>query len=242
MRKKSGDSNGFGAIEALLIIVVLVAAAGVGVYAYHRSHKAKPAATANSGQHSNSNNGGSTTPTPAPKPDPYAGWKTYTDTQHHYSFRYPADWGLDSASAQTTLLNPAKTVQITYANPFVHDNGLATFTPSYIGKLTSANEDLTVVGGYNYSPNNGLAGDYTTTYHVVDSSLLTSYPLTVGSATQFYNNPGFTNKNPGSSQGPAVFFARAAITVNSAADAQSWLGGTDGQTSLKILQSLTYQQ
>ena len=31
-------------------------------------------------------------PTPTPSVDPYAGWKTYTNTDQHYRVKYPADW------------------------------------------------------------------------------------------------------------------------------------------------------
>ena len=32
------------------------------------------------------------TPRPSALPDPTAGWKTYTDTQYGFEFKYPADW------------------------------------------------------------------------------------------------------------------------------------------------------
>src|SRR5215471_5626830 len=100
---------GFGVVEVLLILVVVVVLGGAGWYVWQREHNANTNTTQNKTQTS-------TTPTPSPTPDPYAGWKTYTDSQHHYSFKYPASgWTIDAnSSEQVTLLNTSKSVEVDY--------------------------------------------------------------------------------------------------------------------------------
>ncbi|HSW99416.1 MAG TPA: hypothetical protein VLH38_00080 [Patescibacteria group bacterium] len=239
MRRKLTNDNGFGVIGILLVIVLFTVIGVGGAYVYHRSHKAKSTPTASS-HYGSSNKGIGSTPTPASKPDPYAGWKTYADAQYHYSFKYPADWQLTETAATgvgatggANLLSPSKTVQITYTNALSHDSGVIAFTPTYVNKVAAANEDLTLVGGY--SPAGGIVGNYLPSYRVVDSSFLTTYPLTVGSGGQFPNNPGFTNKYAGAQSYQAALVSKPAISINTVADANSWLAGADGQISLKIL-------
>jgi Tfp pilus assembly protein PilV len=156
MKKLSLNQKGFGLVGVLIVIVVLVVLGGAGAYVYHRDHKAKTTTSSNhSTQTANNNTTKANNSSTTSKADPYAGWKTYSDTTYHYSFKYPSDWTL-TATATTkvgdtggaSLLNPAKTVQVTYSNAYTQDSGTIAFTPSYISKPSSANEDLTIVGGY----------------------------------------------------------------------------------------------
>lgn len=244
MQRRTFDENGFGVISVLVTLVVLIGVVGGGAYVYHRNHKTTATTTGSSQKGSSDTN---TTGTSTNKPDPYAGWKVYCDATYHYCFKYPGSWQLTAttssglgATGGVTILNPAQTVQVAYSNAFVHDSGAVTFTPSVISKLTSANEDLTLVGGY--SPAGGLVGNYLPSYRVVDSSFLSTYPLEVGSAAQFPNNAGFTDSGTGSASYQGAFVSKPTTSINTVADAQSWLTSTDTQTSVKVLESLYYQQ
>ena len=164
MKKQQLNSKGFGLIAVVIVIAVLVVLGGTAVYVYHRDHKAKADTsntTSTSGHNSTQNKSQASSTTSSATPDPYAGWKTYCDSTYHYCFKYSSDWTLTATAAtkvgdtgSASLLNPAKTVQVTYSNAYTQDSGAIAFTPSYVNKLTSANEDLTVVGGY--SPAGGL--------------------------------------------------------------------------------------
>lgn len=225
MTKHSLNAKGFGFVGVLLVIVVLAAVAGGGAYVYHKDHKAKTPATSNTTSSKTSTQTNKTATT-----DPYAGWKSYCDTTYHYCFKYPSDWTFD----QNIALSPSKTVQVAYNNPDTRDGGPMQFTPSYVGALANANQDVTVVGGY-YT----TGGNYSPQYAVADSSFLTTYPLTVGKQSQFTANPIFTDKG---SNNLGQLVATPATSITSAADAQAWLNSADAKTSLQILQSFYYQQ
>jgi hypothetical protein len=237
MKKLSLNNKGFGLVGALLLVLVLAVAGGAGAYVYHKNHKAKNTTTTSSKSdtgNSSKMDGNSSTSTA--KTDPYAGWKTYTDTTYHYSFRYPAGWTVTGNANMhgVRLLSPTQTVSISYGIGQPQSDATLTLTPSSITKLASANEDLTVVGGY-VSANNQVSP----LYQVVDSSLLSKYPLAVGKASQFPTVPSFTVK------GTSYLGLLAVAPVNSIttmAGTQTWLDSTDAKTSLMILESLSYQQ
>lgn len=236
MSKQSLNSKGFGLIEVLIIVVVLVVVAGGGVLLYHKDHKTKaPVSTSAKTNTSSQSTKAGTADKTATTADPYAGWQSQCDATYHYCFKYPSDWTSDNGA----LLSPSKTVQVTYQNPDNRDGGRITFTPSYIQKLSSANQDLTVVGGY--YPTSGVVGNYAPLYAVVDSSILTTYPLTVGTQAQFVNNPIFTDAGVSSATSGALT-AKPAVSINTASDAQAWLNSADAKTSLQILQSFYRQQ
>jgi hypothetical protein len=216
------NSRGFGAIELLLILVVVAVLAGAGVYVYHREHKTKTTG-------STSQNSTVTTT----KPDPYAGWKVYTDTQHHYSFKYPADWTLSANATQVTVVNPANNIEVDYFNPYVHDGGTPSFDPVSIADLSVTGLNLNVVGGI-YSASNEPD------YGVIDSSTLTSNPLTIGKAAPFPAPLHFTDLHTGASD-IATFRARASVTMT-AQEANAWFSTADAKTSLLIVRSLAYKQ
>jgi hypothetical protein len=250
MNKQPLNSKGFGLTGITIVVGVVIVLGGAATYIYHKNHKSKvaanPASVASTSNKSNSSQQGSGSAYTTQN-DPYAGWKTYTDTTYHYSFKYPAGWTATSTATAkvgdtggVTLLNSTKTVQVTYSNAFVKDSSPIAFTPSDITKLSSANENLTVVGGY--SPAGGLVGNYLPSYHVIDSSLLSTYPLIIGKQAQFPSNPGFTDYNTAGSNYTGAFVSKPAISINTVADAQSWLNSTDAKASLLILESFTYQQ
>jgi hypothetical protein len=162
--------------------------------------------------------------------DPYAGWKTYTDTAHHYSFKYPSDWTISTTSAQVMLLNTSESIEVDYLYSDPHDSGITSFTPVSIGDMTDASLGLKVVGG--------LYDGVSPEYNVIDPSLLKSYPLTIGQPSQFIVNPHFSDDHVTNGMTTGTFRARSAV---SGAKTAAWFSTPDAKTSLLILESLRYQ-
>lgn len=247
MNKLPLNNKGFGVLGVLAIIVVLAVAGGAGVYAYHRNHKAKTvvttskttttngskAKTSQTGKSSTSQTSKSTATTPA---DPYAGWKTYTDTTYHYSFKYPADWSISSGTnlPGVALRDPANTVVLQYVASQPQGDAIGQITPTSITKIASTNEDLTIVGGYGY---NASIGQYGPFYEVVNTSTLNSYPLTVGKESNFPGVPEFSLEGTSALGGMS---AAPVSKISTLTAAQGWLNSSDAKTSLLILESLTY--
>lgn len=240
--KKTQNNSGNIVVVTLFIILIIAVVGG----AYLVYHKNKSNSTSKNTSSSSSSTTKSTSQTKT-QPDIYAGWKTFCDTTYGYCFKYPSTWSIDSnvaprvgITAQTTLLNSTKTVSVSYINAFTHDSSPMPFTPTYINKLTSSKQDLTVVGGF--SPASGLVGNYLATYRVVDSSFLRTYPLTVGSQANFPNNPSFTDMNTGSTTYQGELESVPTTSVNTTTEAQAWLNSADAQTSVSILKSFYYNK
>lgn len=247
MTKRKFNEKGFGVVGALLILVVILVIVGGGLFVYHQNHQNKPTATTNASASKSTNN----QKTAANTNNPYEGWKTYCDSVYNYCFRYPATWTVvSSASAQTVggegginLLSPTKSVQVTYGNDFVKDSSVVSFMPSMVSKLTTASQDLTLVGGYvPSSGDNGLAGNDVPSYRVADSSTLNTYPLTVGQAGQLPSNSAFTDQGTGDTSYKGSLTSRPAIAINSVQESQNWLNSADAKTSVQILESLYYNK
>jgi hypothetical protein len=49
-------------------------------------------------------------PTTTPTPDETANWKTYTNTQYSFSFKYPLDWSFDEEKPSTIVFGPTSTI------------------------------------------------------------------------------------------------------------------------------------
>ncbi len=85
MGKLRNDEQGFSAVEVILVLVIvaLIGVVGFMVYKNHNTSvvttTTKPAATTPA----------KTTPAPT---DPTAGWKSYTNTDGHFTIKYPSTW------------------------------------------------------------------------------------------------------------------------------------------------------
>lgn len=231
MQKKT-NVNGFAIIELLIIIAVVLVLGVVGVLVYNQQHKPKADTTSTSSSTSDKSKA-STSTSKQTATDPYAGWKSYCDTDNHYCFKYPTDWTFNGGK----VLNPSNTVQVVYTNPDTRDGGPLPFTTSYVGKLEAANQDVSAVGGY-YT----MGSNYSPTYVVADSSLLTTYSLTVGQQGQFIGNASFANEGT-DFRGQLVSYPTVSnASFSTLAAAQDWLNSADAKISLQILQSLSYSQ
>jgi len=225
MRKTILNNNGFGAIGILLAIVIFAAIAAVGWVAY-RHGKTKSSASVPTQTNK-------TTTTQTVTPDPYADWKTYCDSAGKVCFRYPTNWALDASASQVTLLNPANNLEVDYVSPYAHDSGLLAFQPTVAADLAAPGSNLKIVGGV-YLPANEPD------YGVVDVSLLSAYPLTIGQQTQFPNALRFTNTHLNGSSSDVAFRARATDPMSSQ-QAQAWFSSADAATALQVLKSLYFQ-
>jgi hypothetical protein len=233
MHKQSLTANGFGLLVLLIIMVALILVGCAGAYVYHQDHKTKTTTASTVSSKSSTKTGNQTT---TAQTDPYAGWKSYCDTTYHYCFKYPTDWTFDAGE----LVSPSKMVKVDYQNPDNRDGGPLTFTPTYIQKLTSANQDLTVVGGY-YPTTTAMGSVIAPIYSITDSSQLTTSPLKVDTQGQYVGNPIFTDAGASTTTYGAMTATPDAASIKTTVDAQTWLDSADAKTSLQILQSFYYQ-
>ena len=82
MRKLQKNENGFSAVEIVLVLVIIVLIGAVGWLVYKDNHKntTTSAKSTSASTKSSTSTSTKTTTTPAAT-NPYAGWKTYCDTQ-----------------------------------------------------------------------------------------------------------------------------------------------------------------
>ncbi len=259
-RSKQTGFSIVGLVVLLAIIVVLGAMAWL-VYLHDRSTIATTTGSTYLTNQQPATPTAESTPTTSqpssPKPVPdvgphtgvYATWKTYCDFEYHYCFKYPHNWAISSTDSGVigglggaALLNPTKTVAVNYINSYTKDEAIVRFMPVSVDKLTAANQALTIVGGYiPSSGDNGLAGNNVPEYQVVDSAVLDTYPLTIGTAGRFPNTPRFTDQGTGRFVYDGAFTVMPAVTMASLAQSQVWFTSSDAKTGLLILESLSYQ-
>lgn len=223
--------NGFSLNMVLVALVIICVIGFTGWVIAHNKNSANK--THNTTTQSSESVASSTNNKNNEQPiDPTANWKTYCDS-HGYCFKYPNDWSVDVTSSQVTVLNPDKSVEVDYIYAYVHDSGTLNFYPVYTHDLAVQGDALKIVGGV-YLPANEAD------YGVVDSSLLNTYPLTIGQSTSFPNALRFTDQHAASSTSIA-FRARTTSQMSSLSAAQDWFNSTDAKNSLLILQSLSHK-
>ncbi|HSX35391.1 MAG TPA: hypothetical protein VLH84_00480 [Patescibacteria group bacterium] len=236
------NQKGFGAIGILVIVVVALAGFG-GWYVWHKSgDQAAQTPVTQSSSKKTAETPVRATQTPV---DSYVGWKTYCDNVYHYCFRYPSDWSLGGSTVaagfcdvgEAAVFRPDDNAAVSYTNANNKDGSAPAFTTVSIDKPVAANQDLTIVGGYFYYNN---SGKYFAVYDVVDTSTLTSYPLTVGQASPFPQTPRFTDLGTGTQRCTGSLFAQSVFS--DAASAKAWFASSDAKTSLQILKSFYYDQ
>ncbi|HEY8999577.1 MAG TPA: hypothetical protein VIM53_04670 [Candidatus Saccharimonadales bacterium] len=250
MQKRLSD-EGFSVVEALITIVVLALIAGCGWLAWRHTHDKKTPAssTKTASSQSKPSSTSSTRSNIATTTDPYAGWKTYCDATYKYCFKYPSNWTVQDTTAASKagdeggidLLSPDQTVQVVYSNAYAKDSSVVGFFATKLLALSSAGQNLTLVGGYiPSSGDNGLAGNNIPIYEIVDDSLLNAHPLTVNQQGQFPTNAQFTDQYSADSGFNGSFLARPAVTIQTVTGSEAWLSSANAQTAIQILESLAY--
>lgn len=86
MGKLQKNQQGFGLVEALLVLVIVILIGVVGWMVYKNHNKT----TSNNTTASNSSTNTSSQTKTTQAPDPYAGWQSYSDS--NVSFKYPTGW------------------------------------------------------------------------------------------------------------------------------------------------------
>lgn len=240
MSRKVSTEQGFSAVEALIVVVVIAVIGVAGWLVWQHHHQQKKAATSSSSTTTQTNKQSSNTQTA----DPYAGWKSYCDDTYHYCFKYPTDWTLtvqttpqqQCDAGQVELSSPDSVVQLTYTNDNNHDGALASYTQAVATTaLTSTNQSLSVIGGYSQ-----LGSSYYPSYNVVDSSMLSTYPLTIGQETQIPQPPEFTDQGTGTMHCSGSFEAVPSTPLTSLSNAKTWFNTSGAQTALQIFESFRY--
>ncbi|HEV7454813.1 MAG TPA: hypothetical protein VGO07_06155 [Candidatus Saccharimonadales bacterium] len=128
---------------------------------------------------------------------------------------------------------------MTYENGNNHDGGLTAILPISITPLNPTNQDLTVLGS-SFNSNNDTS--FFPSYDVVGTSVLTTYPLTVGTSSQFPAPIKFTDQGGGSSPTSGSFSAAPSSAVHTLAEAKSWFTTPDAKTSFQTLKSFSYNK
>jgi len=235
--KRIRQEQGFVRILIVLVLVALVGAIGWAIY----SRKDMTNTTNTAGSTHTADNNSSTS-----LPDPYAGWKLYCDGVYRFCFKYPADWSISADTGSklgdtlgATVSSPEKTILLTYINQDTHDVGVLNFNTVDIAASAAANQTFSIVGGY--AASSGLVGNYSTLYELIDTATLSRYPLTKGQASQFPNNPMFTDKDTSQGTYNGSLRLRPMAAINTVAEAQAWFNASSTKTGLLILKSAYFQ-
>ncbi|MER6626780.1 hypothetical protein ABT301_00780 [Streptomyces sp. NPDC000987] len=216
-------------------MVAVIGGAGYYVWHKHRTDNQVKKSSSQSTGTGQKNDSGTKTPT-----NPYAGWETYTDSLHGYSFRYPSDWKLNPAMVPTQvgdagdvqLTSPDGAVVVSYINANNRDHDYSDQTTVSVDKLDLTNQRLSIVGGYiTYGTG------YLPLYNTADSSVIASYPVSVGAVSKFPTTAWFTNQKDSSL---ASFIAQPAQQEDATAAATNWFTTPNAKVALQILKSLTY--
>jgi hypothetical protein len=170
-----------------------------------------------------------------------ANWKKYSDPYYPFSFDYPSQWKLTNNSlnvagdkrAYASLTDPNKTMQVSYTNPLIKDGGSLSARVVKAYHITVDNTKLAVLGIIPVS-----SGEYQPSYVILGGSQALSITPN-NNAVLLYGsiNPRF---NVGTYD--AILFT-GGPTKNSTsyAQAQAWFDSVNGNTVLKVLESLSAQ-
>ena len=169
--------------------------------------------------------------------NPYVGWKTYCDTMHGDCFQYPANWVLgtnDTSGVAASVKDPNDTVMVSYDNPFSKQNDLTAFYTADLENTSIANTNLRIVGGY-------FPSNYTPLYTLVDSSLLSADPLTVGQTSNFWFTADYTNESSAMTAQLYAIPVGTNPTYTNGSEAQAWFQTSNAKASLLILESFYFK-
>lgn len=92
-------SQGFSAVEIMIVLVIVIAAIAGGWYVWMKSRKSdlnKPSETTKQSVDRQDDKRGQAVS------DPYEGWRSYSNSKYGISFRYPSDWRVEEAGGDSS--------------------------------------------------------------------------------------------------------------------------------------------
>lgn len=242
--KRIFRKSGFGAVEALSILAV-VALLGLGSWMAYSKLATKPALPASSTK---------TSTTSTQVVDPYAEWKTYTSSVEKVSFRYPANWTVDTKDA----LLPNDPTNVDYIALKSPDGKVVVHWTSEVDGFGDEHTDsypynkvvdITAMQG---APNHYVISGVTTLDGKVyypwmaaeDNTQVTKFSSGVAGNVAFFM--GINNLNPTTHTNGGVLFSTSGFRTNQGepslteSDAKAYLSSADMQQAKLILLSLHY--
>jgi len=246
MRKLQKNENGFSAVELVLVLVIIVLIGAVGWLVYKDNHKntTTSAKSTSASTKSSTSTSTKTTTTPAAT-NPYAGWKTYCDTQSSTCLYYPSNWtaqaGLGNVgigimantNTDAEVLESPEPSNCANSQPGLGNNQ---FYVESVNSVTSNSLSLDVVGGYFFNQLNG-SPRYNPYYILTSTDNVSKYGVKTGSTVNFPD--AWTCYDYGVISGEASSEPMGSTTYNSTTQvAESWFSTSDAATSLEILQSV----
>jgi len=170
-----------------------------------------------------------------------SGWKKFCDHFAPLCFSYPSQWVVTDSSLKlpgdnrefASVTDANKTIQISYDNPLIKDGGSLSVRIVKVSYITVDGTRLAVLGIIPVS-----SGVYSPSYIILDGSqALNATPNNSALLLNGSINPRFTVGQYNS----ILFTGGPARKITSYAQAQAWFDSTDGNTTLKVLESLTSQ-
>jgi len=170
-----------------------------------------------------------------------AGWKKFCDQFLPFCFQYPSEWALTESPLKFTddnreyasITNPAKTAQISYANPLVKDGGSLSVRIVKVNQITVGNTKVSVIGIIPVS-----SGVYQPSYIILGGDQ--ALAITPSDKAIILN--GSINARFEIGKHDAIFFSGGSTKkITSYDQAKAWFNSIDGKTVAKILESFSVQ-
>jgi hypothetical protein len=258
MHKLRDGSNGFAAIEVMLIVLALAVVSFGGYYVWHSQHKAKSPSIVTTGTTTTP----VTTKTTASTANPYAGWQSFCSNYGDLCLKYPSSWTIKTTSEpvsttenidEADITSPSGGVTVEY-QPYCTqlvgppagtytDNVLSVSSPT----STTDFKVIKNISAIQFS--NSGSTTYTEGLYITSNAVVVGNGITVGS---------HTNTTGDDDEASAGFFVNAKSSVPSnlqcidvssndsspsfsdTSDVQAWFNTSEAQTADQILSSLSY--
>lgn len=169
------------------------------------------------------------------------GWKQFCDQFSPFCFSYPANWVLHDSPFRmpgdnrdaATVTNPAKTINIDYANPLIKDGGSFSARIVKVNKFSVDGTEVAILGIIPVS-----SGIYSPMY----ITLNTDQALSATPSDKTVLVSGSINARFDIGMHDAILFTGGPTTnISSYAQAKAWFDSVDGNTTLKVLESFSAQ-
>jgi len=164
-------------------------------------------------------------------------WKSFCDPYRSiFCFKYPANWTVVEnnyspfRSANVTITNPAKTIQLLYENPWNQDTFPTNFIVHSASNLNVSNIKLILLAGYYVG-----AVEHKPFYEITNPPINHRQP---GQNIIRPRAPAFTYENGNQvSQVALMMISPINQNFNTTKQANAWFNSINGKIALKIMQS-----